>query len=225
MIRYNSIRWKRLEELGMEFSYVKNVIRTTYNYQIREQDISEFRKNISSYKKITEVELLNLLENETYNKISIFSIMKYKKDSGKEPVIDCISTVLLNQMFREKNNIDFIDGEYYNGELDDGLKVVYYNKNNNFAIIKLACVISDIDTQLNEDGTEDGIPIEVYDCCKFIIDLENRIVIMCYNDIVTSSLSSSKQITIKKTAFRLLFNISSKGILKYDVSRYLMKYI
>lgn len=63
MIRYNSIRWKRLEELGMEFSYVKNVIRTTYNYQIREQDISEFRKNISSYKKITEVELLNLLEN------------------------------------------------------------------------------------------------------------------------------------------------------------------
>ncbi|WP_455794911.1 hypothetical protein [Clostridium butyricum] len=221
---YTLIRWERLDELGIEFSYIKSVVQKLYEYPIKENTIGEFRDNIKNYKDIDECQLLNLLEHETYKKASIFSIIQYKKNKDKIPIIEDVINDVFYVYFKEKNDINFDDGEYYNGELDDCFKITYYSKNDNFVIIKMACVMNENSSETLDDGTTEEYDINLYDCCKFIIDINKKLVIMFYNDIKSNIISISKQITARKTAFRTLFNISNRNILKYYLNSYLEKY-
>ncbi|WP_459482140.1 hypothetical protein [Clostridium saccharoperbutylacetonicum] len=224
MEEYNSLRWVRLEEVGVEFSYIKSVVKDAYEYPIKENTIQEFRENIKSYIDIDECKLLNLLEDETYKKASIFSIKQYKKNKDKVPIIEDVTNDTFNVLFKEKNDINFTDGEYYNGKLDDCFKIIYYSKEDEFVTIKMACVISEDGSETLEDGTTEEYDVELYDCCKFIIDINNRLVMMFHNDIKSNIISISKQVTIKKTAFRTLFSITTKNIIKYVLNGYLEKY-
>ena len=224
MEEYNLLRWERLEEIGVEFSYVKSVVKEIYEYPIKENTIEEFRDNIKNYKDIDEVRLLNFLEDETFKKTAIFSIIQYKKNKDKVPVIEDVTNDILNVMFKEKNDISFTDGEYYNGELDESYKVTYYYKDDNFVTIKMACVINENSSETLEDGTTEDYSIKLYDCCKFIIDIEKKLVTLFHNDIKSNIISISKQVTNRKIAFRTLFNITSKNILKYYLNTYLETY-
>ena len=224
MKEYSVIRWNRLKELYIDFTYVKMIVKNKYGYQIKENSLDEFISNISSYKEINEKNLLDLLENETYKKAMVFSIIKYKKNKDKMPIIDDINSVLLTELFKEINDINFDNGKYYDGELSEFFRVTYFNKNNEFAVIKMSCILNENSQIHNEGGYIEEIDKQLYDCCKFVIDLTKKIVIMCYNDVNSSKINTSTQITIKKTAFRNLFAISNKNILKYDLSRNLMKY-
>lgn len=220
---YNSIRWERLEEIEVEFSYIKFVVKKLYKYQIRENGVSDFIKNIENYRDIDQCELLNILEEETYKKAAIFSIRQYKKNK-EMPIIDDITNPVLKLLFKEKNDIHLNNDEYYDGELDSCFKVTYLHKSDNFVEIKMARIVDITVNENLDDGTENLFQMTLYDCCKFIIDINNKLVIMFFNDIKNNN-TSSQEITTKKVAFRLLFNnVSSKNIIKYYINMYLEKY-
>lgn len=224
MKEYNFIRWERLKELGLDFSHIKSTIRQSFECQIRENDIDNFVKSINKYNAIDECSLLNLLEEDAYNKALIFSIQKYKKNKHM-PIVEDITNTMFMLIFKELNDINTEDGKYYDGELDSCFKVAYYNRVNNLANIKLSRVIKSQLLEELEDGTSDSTDIEIYDCCKFLIDINNKLVIMFFNDIKTNDTNPSREITIKKHAFRSLFtDVSSRNILKYSLNNYLEQY-
>lgn len=223
MNKYRNLRWDRLKELGLEIKYIKDIVKNKYKYQVKENKISDFIKNIKDYKNIYECDLLNILEEEAYRKASIFSIMRYKKNKEKMPIIDDFTNDIFNTYFKEKNGINFSNGEYYSGKLDNCYKITHYNKNKNFVVIKLNCIFSEklIET---EDGIMEEYDVDIYDCCKFIVDIKNMLVVMFYNDFKSNQLTPSKQVTIRKDAFRALFNVTNKNILRFSINTYLEKY-
>ncbi|MBN1045468.1 hypothetical protein DVW08_08865 [Clostridium botulinum] len=224
MEEYNSYRWERLEYLGLDFLYVKHIVKSNYNYEIRERDLINFIANISTYKDINEVELLNILEEHVYKKVFVFSIRQYKKNK-EMPFIEEITNNILNVLFKERNDIKIENDEYFDGELDSCFRVIYYKNDDEFSIIKMSRIIS-VDTSNNlDDGTIEEDTIILYDCCKFIIDLNNKLVFMFFNDLNNSDGNISKEITYKKAAFRELFlNVSNRNILKYSFIQYLENY-
>lgn len=223
MNKYNEIRWERLIEVGLDIGYLKKKVKEIYNYEIRENSVDLFIENISKYKEIKQIELLNQLEEETYKKAHVFNIKKSEKNKDN-PIIDELTT-MLNILFKEKNEITFNDGEYFYGELTSAYKVTFYKCNNKFAIIKLARKFSFIEQTVNEDSTIDEDQKNIYDCCKFYIDLEEGLIIMFFNDIKEGNLSPSKEITLKKSSFRQLFsNVNSQNMVKHHLNLYLENY-
>ena len=221
---YNCIRWERLIELGIEFTYIKKIVKEQFGYEVREVNLEKFISLINNYKDIIEENLLNILEQETYKKASVFSIEKYKKNT-EMPIIEDVFNPILNLIFKEKNDINIENGEFYSGELDECFKITHYLKGDRFIEIKLSRIILPI----IEEETEDDIGIsyekEIYDCCKFIIDSNKKIVIMFYNDVKDINNSTSKEITIKKKSFRSLFKgVTIRNIIKYSLNRYLEQY-
>lgn len=223
MDKYNEIRWERLINVGIDILYVKKKVKEIYGYEVRENSVNLFIKNINKYKDVNQVELLNQLEEEAYKKAHIFNIKKPEKNKDT-PIVDELTT-MLNIFFKEKNEITFQDGEYFSGDLTSAYKVTFYKCNNTTAVIKLARTFSFTEQIVNEDSTIDEYPRDVYDCCKFYVDLQKGLVIMFFNDIKESSLNPSKEVTLKKSSFRQLFNnVNSQNMVKFHLHLYLEEY-
>lgn len=223
MDKHNEIRWSRLVNVGIEINHIKKIVKDIYGYEIRESSVNLFINNINNYKDINQVVLLNKLEEETYKKAHVFSIKKPEK-SNDIPIINEL-TSLLNVYFKEKNEITFDNDEYFNGELTSAYKVTFYKCTNEMAIIKLARKFNFIDKNVEEDSSIDSEEKEVYDCCKFYIDLLKGLIIMFFNDVKESDLNPSKEITLKKASFRSLFdNVNSHNMIKFHLHQYLEEY-
>lgn len=219
MNKYNSIRWNRLKELGIDFKYIKKTVKNKYDYEIKEKTIDKFIEGINNYKDINEIELLNIIEDETYKKASIFSIVQYKKNKNMPIIQDMTS--MLNAYFIEKNEIN-IDPTDCNYELDEIFRVTEYIQKEKFAVIKLARRINVKIIEPIDDGTIDEDEKEIYDCCKFYIDIVNKLIIMFFNDIKESDMNPAKEITYKKSAFRSLFDgVTNKNMVRYFMNEYL----
>ncbi|WP_017416750.1 hypothetical protein [Clostridium tunisiense] len=224
MIEYNSIRWERIKELEVEFSYIKAIVIKIFDYQIRESNLDDFIKNIDKYRDINECKLLDELEGETYKKMVILSIRRYKKNKHM-PIIEDITNSVYSMIFKTSNGVKMANGEHYDGQLDECFKVTYLKKDDKFATIKLSRVITNKLEENLEDGTTNLVDKTIYDCCKFIIDINNKLVAMFFNDIKNSNKNITKEITLKKCAFRSLFaEVTNKNIIKYYLNTYLEKY-
>lgn len=220
MNRYDLIRWDRLKELGISFEYIKTNVKNIYNYEIKEKTIDSFIDNIANYKDIKVIELLNILENEAYKKAYVFSIVQYKKNKNMPIIQDMTS--MLNAYFIEKNDIQSDSNKY---KLDEIFRITEYIQKDKFAVIKLARVIQTKIVEPMDDGTIDEFEKEIYDCCKFYIDIDNKLVIMFFNDIKESDTNPAKEITYKKSAFRSLFDgVTNKNMVRYFMNEYLEEF-
>lgn len=226
MEEFNEIRWKNILRLGTPFDYIKGIVKDIYGNVIKENDLEEFIHNIGKYKKIKEIDLLNEIEDYFYKKVCIFSIMKYKKNTVY-PICEDIYNIAFNDLFKSRNNINMKDGEYFNGKLDEFFTVTYYRIiDDNFAEIKLSRVKNiSYTNEVAVEGEIEECSNDIYDTCKFVIDLKNRLVFMFYNDVVINESVDPREITVKKEAFRNLFaGVSNKNILKYNIDAYLKEY-
>lgn len=224
MIKYNEARWNNIIKNNIPFDYIKSIVKDKYNNVIRESNVVDFKKNINTYKKIDEFNLLNEIEENFYNRLAVFSIKRYKKNTSF-PICDDIQNMAFNDVFKSKNRINMDSNEYYEGELDQFYSVVYYNiVNEQFTEIKLSRLREEQFTK-EDDGDIETITEEIYDTCKFVIDCQNTLVFMFYNDFIVNDNICPRAVTEKKEAFRNLFpGVSNKNILKYNIDNYLNKY-
>lgn len=220
----NSLRWKRVKESEIPYIYIKGIIKHIYGYEVKEDNIDEFIEKIDSYNNINEGFLLSAIEEHVYKKLRIFSmkdLMKY----DEHPIKSTLNNKVFKQLFKQKNRINIDENEYYIGNLDTCYKVVKYNENGNIFEIKLACIRNSIYTEIQADGVQDEVSIDVYDSVKYIIDIEKELVLMFYNDIFEGNFNNNKEVTNRKKAFFNLFeNVSNSNLVNYELTQNLLEY-
>lgn len=209
----------------LSFNCIKKIVKDKYDYTIEESSVEEFFKYINEY-EIDEIELLRILENESYTKMAVLR-MKKLKSIPNYPVCDEILNPMFLELFKTNNNIS---SKEYDGELGTCYQVVYYNESkDNLDIttldINIACV-RNFDKSINkESGEIDETKEEVYDSARFIIDINNKLVYMFYNDWPSGYNSDINGYTEKKKVLYNLFKSATRGnLLSFVLSDSLTEY-
>lgn len=220
----NFLRWKRIKESEMPYTYIKEIIRENYGYEVRENSLDEFIENVKTYNAIDEGFLLSIIEEDVYKKLKIF-FMKDLEKYDEHPIKETLSNILLKDYFKNKNRITIDGNEYYEGPLDNCYRVVKYKEYNNLFEIKLACVKNCIEVVTEANGIQNELSIDVYDSVKYVIDIENKLVFMFYNDIIEGNFKNNKEVTNRKRSFCQLFeNVNSRNLINYELVRNLQDY-
>ncbi|MGL4571874.1 MAG: hypothetical protein ACRCVJ_12505 [Clostridium sp.] len=225
----NKLRIDRLNTLEVDFKIVKKIVKKAYDYEIEEDSFGQFIENINEYTDIDQNELLGMLEKEYYKKLSILSMRKMKR--GVEyPVCEEILNPTFSSYFKESNDIKFDDQKEHMDDLNECYKVVGYKENNsnniiNSVDIKIACRREFTKKSVLENGEVYDEDVEIFDCARFFIDLDNKLIYMFYNEWPASIVADNKGYTEKKRFFYDLFKSATKGnILSYVLSDTLTKY-
>ena len=222
-------RIKKLKMLGINFIDVKNIVKEKYDYEVEETSFEDFMKHISEYDDIDELELLGILENQNYKKISILSMRKLKKEPHF-PVCEEILNPMLLEFFKTKNEIDSLNGKEYAGELDECYKVVSCKEIKEAdgiksLDIKIACVRDVINKVTGDNGELDDVINEIYDCARFFVDLDNKLIYMFYNEWPSGYSGDLNGYTEKKKCLYNMFKNATKGnIFSYVLSDSLTEY-
>ena len=110
--------------------------------------------------------------------------------------------------------------------MDSSYKVTYYDDttDNGFEI-RLACVKDYYIKNIDDNGEQIEIPIEVYDSIKIIINFDTKKVFLFYNDIQCSR-EHDKDIRHRKIDFCNHFygEVNNSNLIKYNFSNELIKY-
>lgn len=221
---YSTQRWNRLIEIDLDFNYIKRLTKKYFDYEIKESSTKEFIRNIEDYKKLNEDELLNLIEKNAYKRLSVLSMRALVKDPVY-PIVEELTNNAFKELFKSRNRIFINNGEYYNGSLDDFFKVTYYNELNNYVEIKMARIKEFVEEDNSQPGIKASKKMLVYDCFKFIVDLDKKLIFMFFNDVSKSTIGQTKELTDKKRAFYELFTNATQGnILSYIIHDSLNKY-
>lgn len=223
-MKITELRWKRIYESNLSFDYIKLLVKEKYNDNIKENDIKSFSKNINGYSNIKEGELLSLLEDISYNKMSIFSIKK--EESSQNSIIDTFSTDLGKAAFSKTTKVNINNLMLCTDELDTSVYTLSHYKYKTESIVEIFLYsIKEYEIIIDDSGVEYERLEKVIDLIKFIINLENGIVYMLYSDIDISS-TKSKDVTNRKKAFMNLFkHVNSKNLNKWDITEYLTAYV
>ncbi|NFI03887.1 hypothetical protein FC959_05610 [Clostridium botulinum] len=206
----NASRWDRLKGIDIDFNYIKKILRRQFNYEIKEGCLDDFCKNINKYKELNEIELLNVLEKNAYKRLIVLS-MKPLVGKDSHPVYEELTNDAFKDLFKERNRISLIHNTEFNENLGSCYKVTYYNEINRYIEIKLARVNQYVHEKEIKQGITGEVKTNVYDCCKFIIDLTNKLIFMFYNDVFITNKNQSKEVTDKKKAFYSLFTKATQG--------------
>lgn len=222
-------RIKKLQMLGIDFIDVKNIVKEKYDYEVEETKFEDFMKHISEYDDIDELELLGILENQSYKKLSILSMRKLKKEPHF-PICEEILNPIFFEIFKNKNDIGLLNEKEYDGELDECYKVVSFKElkeNNSIKSldIKIACVRDVINKVSGENGEIDDVINKIYDCARFFIDIDNKLIYMFYNDWPSGYSGDLNGYTEKKKCLYNMFKSATKGnIFGYVLSDSLTSY-
>lgn len=226
---YKKLRWKRIEKLEIDFNYIKAMVKMEFDYEVREGCLKDFLSNIHNYKNIAEGKLLFILEKDTYKKLSVFHMKDIGRDKTNKIYEELTNDAFL-QLFKERNRINYIGDNEYTGELDNVYKIVNYAEGERYIQIKLARLYDvNIDNNVNRGITTSGI-IQIYECCKFIVDLESKWVFMMYNDPTETNINAKKEYTGKKRAFYELFtgvnqNTINNLVISDNLNKYFLEYM
>lgn len=224
MKELNLLRWKRIKESEIPYIYIKEIVKNNFDYEVRENSLDEFIKTLNNYSNIDEGFLLSLIEEDVYKKLKIF-YMKDLKKYKEHPIKESLTNIVFKNLFKQKNRININENGYYEGNLDSCYRVVKYKEYGNIFEIKLACVKSCIEIEIQEDGEQDEVSIDVYDSVKYIIDIEKNLVFMFYNDILEGNFKNKTEVTNRKRAFCKLFdNVSRNGLANYEIVESLQEY-
>ncbi|NFH79094.1 hypothetical protein FDA09_06720 [Clostridium botulinum] len=220
----NKSRWNRLKDMEIDFNYIKRLTKKYFDYEIREGCIDDFCKCIVNYKEIDETDLLNVLEKNAYTRLSVLSMRALVKQPTY-PIHNELTNEAFKDLFKQRNRINTKNGQYYKRALDECYKITYYNEIDTFIEIKISRIKKITQEVIIEPGVTSTNEIDIYDCCKFIIDLDKKLVFMFYNDVHKSNINQSKEVAEKKKAFYNLFTKATQGnVLSYSISDSLNKY-
>lgn len=198
---------------------IKKIIKEKYDLEI--QDIKNFIDNIERNYNDNEIdEILFEAERYSYKKLMIFSI--------KDKQIEELTNPVFKEDFINRNNIiNMKDKEKIKG-LNENIRCTYFTEYDKFFIIKMA----QKKEVIVEKQTSLGILEErsyYYDSVKFIIDKEESLVFMFYNDaniIADGDVDNGKAITEKKTAlYRMFIDGNNRTLYGYDSSEELNQYV
>ena len=220
----NTLRWNRIKESGIQFTYIKSIVKNLYDYEVKENNIDSFINNIKDYKNIEEGILILNIEKDIYRKLRIFS-MKDLKKYDKHPIEEVLTNPMFKMVFENKNRINIKDGIFDKDDLDTCYRVIYFNEKSNIFEFRLACIKRSIEIVRDEIGCEDEIETHIYDSVKFIIDLNKNLVFMFYNDILSGNFKANIEASNRKKAFMNLFdNVSMKNLIAFYISKNLSNY-
>lgn len=219
-------RWERIKTINVDFNYIKNIVNDKFGYEIGDISLEDFIYNIDKYKNIEIDLLLHYIEKNYYSKVSILYMRKLSdKGNGPEyPVYDELLNPVFNNEFKRKNRIYKQQNQEYIGELDNCFKLTYYKETSKYVEIKMARIFN-YSNIINNNGITKEVMKSLYDSFKIIIDLEEKLILMFYNDIPVSSVNQGHQYTCKKKAFYELFTKANKAnILSFIISDALTEY-
>lgn len=220
----NTSRWNRINEIEVDFNYIKRLTKKYFDYEIQEACTGDFCKNIKKYKELDENKLLNVIEKNAYKRLIVLS-MRALVNNPQHPVINELTNDTFKELFKQRNRINIKNNETYNGSLDNCYKVTYYNEDDCFVEIKMARVKDYEEEYNNNPGITLKRKLIIYDCCKFIIDLNQKLIFMFYNDVSKTNIGQGKEVTDKKKSFYELFTKATQGnILAYIIHDSLNKY-
>ena len=216
-------RWERIRILEVDFNYIKNIVRDKFGYEVSEISLNDFIDNIEKYKNINIDLLLSYIEKNYYSKLSILT-MRQMKNEPNFPVHEELTNAIFNHEFKRKNRINLQNNEEYIGELDDLFKIIYYKETSRYVEIKMARIFS-YSSRTTKQGVTHDFTKNLYDCFKIIIDLEEKLVFMFYNDLPVGNMNNGYEYTYKKKVFYELFTCATKGnILSFIISDTLTQY-
>lgn len=225
MDSYNNLRWERVKKSLLHFDNIKMIVKSLWEYELREDNIEEFLNNIGKYKDIDEGVLLCNIEPHTYRKLIVYDM----KDIAKYDVHPIISNLdTMNKLyFISKNKINIKPQQHYKGKLDSTYRVTYYDDSTSGVFeMYMASVKKYPIRNISDDGEHDEYYEEAYDSIRIIINFDTKKVFLFYNNIDISR-EHDKDIKHRKVDFCNLFfgEVKNSNLIKYNFSDILTKYV
>jgi hypothetical protein len=199
----HKLRWQALGMIGVQFQYLKNFIRTKYQIEVEESNFEEFARHIEKYKTLNHDDALFELEDIAFRKILVFTL--------REKELEEIINPIFRQQFLNNNRMQRIIESKTIRHIERPLYPCYVKFGARYAVIKMAQLRTYMGDDVDEDNVVTSSPKQYYHCAKFVIDLENGLVFLFYNDINNEEEEGnwkSRAVTEKKQAF---YNLFSEG--------------
>lgn len=221
MDKIQMLRFTALKNINFPMHIIKKIIKDKFDEEILESNIDSFIKNIKRYQVCEKInEILYLIEKNAFKKLLIFDL--------KEKELEELDNEVFKQEFIRRNMMLNCKNENLRG-IGEDFKCIYYKDTSRYFTIKMALI-----KKAEIDDIEESFTVtkdyEYYDFVKFIIDKDESIVFMFYNDINSiaefEEASKDKAITYKKYCF---YNMFSKGnqasLKKYSIDEELNTYV
>jgi hypothetical protein len=218
----NTLRWQALGAIGVSYQYIKNYLRGKFNVDITELNLDDFSKIVATkYPGINQNVALFDLEDSSYRRLAIFSL--------RDKECDELKNVILRQNFIQVNRLGLMVDNVNVRGIDEVLYPCFLHFDERYVEIKMAQLRSYTVDVFDEDNVVTSVDKTYYHCTKFIIDLDESLVFLFYNDIngdIEESSFKAKAITEKKQAFYGLFTEGTQNtLLRRYIDSYLNKYV
>ncbi|MBW4827662.1 MAG: hypothetical protein KZY61_00980 [Clostridiaceae bacterium] len=213
------LRWEALNIIGVKYQIIKNILYKMYNVEVEEKNFKEFVDVLpNKYQQINHQEILFELEDISYRKIAVFSM---REDEIEE--LSCIQP----QMFLTINKISNTVDNKRLIKVHENIYPCFTSFGDRVVTIKMAQIRKFSFDIFGENGERSTRSLEYYHCAKFIVDTQQKLVFLFYNDIHGDESNRKRTaITEKKQAFYKLFSKGNQQTLNiYRFDLYLMKYV
>lgn len=222
MTNIQELRLKALKNINFPIDIIKTIVLDNFTEEINETSINDFIKNIAEYDFYNNLdEVLFKLEEYAFKKVSIFMI--------KEKNLEEITNDTYKMNFISRNRIRYCENKENLNGIGEDFKCTYYRDSEQYFTMKVA-LIKTVEIENPENGYSSIENYEYYDFVKFVVDKNEGLLFMFYNDISYLSpnedVNNDRAVTNKKSSFYNLFIDGNKRTLtKYFIDEELNEYV